>query len=395
MADIFYKNKLRQMDISVCDSVINAVTIFKLGDWANGYVPPEEHMRKFAEFLRTPTSAMNMVWNDAITIESNYPPVDRILSVGKYEAVDRDILRGLGVPDTLLGGTTGANFSTGFLGVRTLLERLEEGRNTVIRWLNSQLRTIAAIMGHRDIPLIKFGKMSLRDEKAEKMLLIQLLDRNIVSIEAVLECFGEDFEIELERLRDEEKIRETTGLFQKHSPYVDPINDMDAEGTLEKQAELKRKEVQLTRKLNKNQKGPKGRPGNTDGIPQETQRETKPKGMAWLLDWESAKSDEYVRLEKIYDIVTAMILKSKNKKYKKSLSKKDREGIENISFAAASYLEDEVTFGSVIKTLANESTRGYHPDILSRYKEIVSETATLDDKKHAMATAIASYRIGV
>ncbi len=402
MADIFYKNKLRQMDVSVCDSVINAVTIFKLGDFANGFIPPEEHMRAFAEFLRAPTAAMNMVWNDAISIESSYPPVDKILGVAKYEAVDRDILRGLGIPDTLLGGTTGASFSTGFLGVRTLLERLEEGRNAVITWLNRQLRMIAAIMGHRDIPKVKFGKMSLRDEKAEKMLVLQLLDRNIISIEAVLEAFGEDFEIEIERLRDEEVIREQTGLLKKHSPFVDPINDMDAEETMDKQAKQKQEEIRLNmkfkqaeQKAQKNQKGQKGRPVNTKGIPQENKRETKPQGMAWLLDWESTRNDELVRIEAIYDIVTSMVLKAKGKRYKKSLSKKDRDGIESISFAAASYLEDEVSSSAVLNVLADELTRGYHPEILSRYEQVVSDTATLDDKKQAMATAIASYRMGV
>lgn len=399
MSDILYKNKLRQMDISVCDSVINVVTIFKLGDFANGFIPPEEHMSAFAELLRTPTYAMTMVWNDSISIESSYPPVDRILNVSKYEAVDRDILRGLGIPDVLLGGTTGSSFSTGFLGVRTLLERLEEGRNTVIRWLNRQLKMIASIMGHRDVPKVKFGKMSLRDEKAEKMLLIQLLDRNIISIEAVLECFGEDFEIEIERLRDEEGIRKKTGLLHKHSPFIDPINDMDAEETLDKQSEMKRKEIQLNMKFKqkeqKNQKGPKGRPVNTKGIPQEKNRETKPKGMAWLLNWEHAKSEELERLEVIHDTVIAIVLNIKGKRYKKSLSLKDRRGIENISFAVASYLEDEVTRQSVLNILADESTRGYHPEILSRYEEIVLEAKTLDDRKHAMATAVASYRMGV
>jgi len=346
---------------------------------------------------------MNMVWNDAISIEASYPPVDRILSVQKYEAVDRDILRGLGVPDTLLGGTVGSNFSTGFLGVRTLLERLEEGRNTVARWLNRQLRTIAAIMGHRDIPTIRFGKMSLRDEKAEKMLIIQLLDRNIISIEAVLETFGEDFEIELERLKEEAALREETGVFQKHSPYVDPINEMDAEDTLEKQSELKQKEIQMQNKIKtqinkqKNQKGPKGRPTNTSGIPQQKSRDTKPKGMAWLLDWENIKSNELERVEEVYKIVSAMILKAKGQKYKKNLTKKDRTGIEEISFGVASYLEDEVTPSSVLKILANESTMGYHPVTLGRYGQILEELdqPSLGDKKMAMATAIASVRMGI
>jgi len=396
MSDISYKNKLRQMDISVADSVINAVTIFKIGDFKNGFIPPEEHFRAFAEFLRTPTAAMNMVWNDAISIESNYPPVDRILNVAKYEAVDRDILRGLGVPDSLLGGTTGSSFSTGFLGVRTLLERLEEGRQTVTRWINSQLKTIADIMGHRDIPKIKFGRMSLRDEKAEKQLIMGLLDRNIISIEAVLEAFGEDFEIELERMRDEKKIRERDELLIKHGPFTEPLSEQyeeEQEGmpTLNKPSPRGKPE-------NKN-RPPRGRPGGTTDIKQKP-RETKPKGMAWLMDWEVTRANELDRLEKVYDIVTKIVLKTKGKKYKKSLTKKDRTGIENISFGAASYLLEEVTPASVINTLRDGDTCGYHPDILERFEQIIpggtmNKTATLVERKHAMATAIASYRMGV
>jgi len=390
MSDIYYKNRLRQMDMSVCDSVINAVTIFKIGDFKNGFIPPEEHFRAFAEFLRTPSAAMNMVWNDAISIESSYPPVDRILNVAKYEAVDRDILRGLGVPDTLLGGTTGASFSTGFLGVRTLLERLEEGRQTVTRWINSQLKMIADTMGHRDVPKVKFGRMSLRDEKAEKQLIMGLLDRNIISIEAVLEAFGEDFEIELERMRDEKAIREKSELLIKHGPFTDPLSE---------QYEEEQEGMPTLNKPGKPQnrnRPPVGRPGGTTDIKQKP-RETKPKGMGWLLDWETTKANELDRVEEVYDIVTKMILKTTGKKYKKSLTKTDRTGIERIAFGVASYLEDEITTERVLEVLANESTRGYHPIIFSRYAEVIAEKSrpTLKDKKLAMATAIASYRIGV
>jgi len=396
MSDIYYKNKLRQMDVSVADSVINAITIFKLGDFKNGFIPPDEHFRAFAEFLRAPTAAMNMVWNDAISIESNYPPVDRILAVGKYEAVDRDILRGLGVPDILLGGTTGSSFSTGFLGVRTLLERLEEGRQTVTRWINSQLKIIAEIMGHRDIPKVRFGRMSLRDEKAEKQLIMGLLDRNVISIEAVLEAFGEDFEIELERMRDEQVIREKDELLIKHGPFTDPLSEQFEEE--QEGMPTLNKPTPRGKPQNKN-RPPRGRPGGTTDIKQKP-RETKPKGMGWLLDWETARIDELERLEEVYEIVTKMVLKTKGKKYKKSLTKKDRTGIEGISFGVASYLIDEIMLSSVIRTLDNKDTCGYHPDIFERFEQIIpggilNKTATLDDRKHAMATAIASYRMGV
>lgn len=395
MADLFFKTKMRSMDISVCDSVINAITIFKLGDWKNGFVPPKEHFREFSEMLRSPTAAMNMVWNDAISMESNYPPVEKILSIQKYESVDRDILRGLGVPDTLVGGATNSNFSTGFLGVRTLLERLEEGRNAVLSWLNSQLRMIAAIMGHRDIPTVRFGKMSLRDEKAEKMLMIQLLDRNIISIEAVLETFGEDFAIELERLKDEEKIRESTGVFQKHSPYVDPINDLDAEEQMEKESRLRRQEQRLMKKMvqkeRRNNRDQNGRPPNSEGIPQENERETKPKGMASFISYEREKTSALVKLEKVFSVLTNKILKARGKTYKKELLKSDCQAIEDISFVVASHCGDEIN-NSIINFILSK-TPTLNKDTLNTYNSLVDSKSTLSDRKDAMATAIALYNM--
>lgn len=399
MNDLHFKNKMRQMDVSVCNSVINAITIFKLGDWKEGFVPPKEHFKKFAEFLRTPSAAMNMVWNDAVSIEASYPPVEKILSINKYESVDRDILRGLGVPDTLIGGAVNSNFSTGFLGVRTLLERLEEGRNTVIRWLNRQLRLIAATMGHRDIPTVRFGKMSLRDEKAEKQLILQLLDRNIISIQAVLEAFDEDFLIEIERLKEEEKIRDDTGLIQRHSPYIDPINEMDPEEQMKKESELRQQEQKLMMKMRdkerKNAKGPNGRPKNTDGVPQEKKRETKPRGMAWIKEYEKQRAYAIEHINKIEKVITETILESKGKKYKKSLSKKERQGIEDISFAVASNMD--VLIPAKLEII-QENLRDYprmHRRTAEIYSQLKEDGMSLEQRKFAMASAIATYEMEV
>lgn len=407
MSDIGYKNKLRQMDISVCDSVINAVTIYKLGSLKDGFIPPEEHFSKFAEFLRTPTAAMNMVWNDAVSIESSYPPVEKILGMAKYESVDRDILRGIGIPDTLIGGAVKSSFSTGFLGVRTLLERLEEGRNTIIRWLTKELELLVETLGIRNLPTIRFGKMSLRDEKAEKQLIIQLLDRNIVSIEAVLEAFGEDFTIELERLRDEEKIREESGLFQKHSPYVDPINDLDTEEQMKRESDLKMQEQRLTHKLKekenkdkekRNDRAPNGRPSGTDGIPQDNKRETKPQGMAsvtqWLLDYEAAKTNIAKHINSVEKVVSSEVLKVLGKTTKRALTKGQARAIEDITFIIALQTspDEEVTSQTVLKVLANPIIDAAAYSIFTGMKR---HCTTLQERKIAMANTIASHRLGI
>ena len=401
MADIHYKNKLREMDISVCNSVINAVTIFKLGSLKDNYIPPESHFDKFSEFLRAPTQAMQMVWNDAISIESSYPPVEKILGNQKYESVDQDILRGIGIPDILIGGGGKGSFSTGFLGVRTLLERLEEGRQSVERWLLKEIELVVRTLGIRKMPTIKFGKMSLRDEQKEKQLIIQLLDRNIVSIEAVLEAFGEDFSIELERMRDEEKIRDETGLMAKHSPYPDPISDMDEEEKLKMASLLKQQETRLAQKFKEKEakskpapggpvkeKGPNGRPPGSDGIPHKVTRETKPQGMAWLVDYEQQKAMAIRHVDDVEKIVAAEILKATGKVTKRSLTKHEAKGIEDITFAVASQtpMGTEVTSEVVKDVLRNNLS--IDGAIFSIYSEVESKE-TLSDRKVAMACAIA------
>jgi hypothetical protein len=407
MADIFYKNKLRQMDISVCNSVINAVTIYKLGNFKEGFIVPKAQMDKFSEFLRTPSQSLNMVWNDAISIESSYPPVERILGIAKYESVDRDILRGIGIPDTLIGGQVKSNFSTGFLGVRTLLERLEEGRNTVIRWLMKELELVVAILGIRKMPSIRFGKMSLRDEKAEKQLVLQLLDRNIISIQAVLETFGEEFEIELQRLKEEELVREESGLFQKHSPYTDPINDLGIEEQMQKEADFKMQEQRLSHKFKlqenkskeksqppkKNAKAPNGRPGNSDGIPQEKKRDTKPQGMAWFLEYENVKAKAIEHIDYVEHTVSLALLKATGKKNKRSLTKHQSEGLEAITFAIASQTNftEKVNVDSIKNILATSPT--INGDMYAVYDSMTVKDMSLQDRKIAMASAIAYCRL--
>jgi hypothetical protein len=399
MADIFYKNKLRQSDISVCNSIIKAITIFKLGDYKNGFIPGAEYMRKFAELLRTPTEAMTLVWNDAITIDHSYPPTEKLLSMAKYEAVDKDILRGLGVPDILLGGSEGGNFSNGFLGVRTLLERLEEGRGEVEKWINKQLKMIAEIMGHRDVPKVKFGRMSLRDENAEKQLILGLLDRNIISIEAVLEVFGEDYELELARLREEEKIRDDEGLLVKHGPFVDPLAEMTDEAQMEHEDEqmerqqqldmqvmdkqmkqqvqfkkmdisVKKQDLAAKRKMLKQgskngKKGVNGRPAGSKGVKQQKKRVTKPKGMAYLVEYETIKKAAGEVYASTFSCITNCVLEDTGKKYWKSLSSEQRQGIEELTFAVASYLpiDEEVTLDRVREVMAATTPLVTNPSI--------------------------------
>lgn len=391
MNDIMYKNQLRAMDMSVANSVINAITIIKLGNIDKGYQPPAAHFAKLAEMLRTPTYSHTFVWNDAISMESMYPPVEKILSIEKYKSVDRDILAGLGVPAILVDGSEGGNFSNAYLQVRTLLERLEEGRNEVLKWLDRELREIANVMGHRDIPTIKFGNMSLKDENAEKQMIVQLLDRNIISAERVHEVFDIETNIEIERLRNEMKLAEQEDIFVKFGPYKDPMNMLDTEQVMEldfKQKKALEKEKVANKPAPtsspfgqpKTINRPNGRPAGT-GKPQQKSRKPKPRGMGELS----------VAAHNIFNAVetklTSMLVKAKGMRHQKQLELKDKESIAELIFYTAMSIspDTEVNDSTIALAMQNLSIDDYLHD---KFKECASINRISGRRQHRIATYV-------
>ena len=280
--DLKFKKTLRNMDISVAESITNSITIFKLGDSANGMVPSATRLTKFANMLKNPSKAKQIVWDDLVAIETDDKQVGKILGEAKYKQVNNDILAGLGISEVLIGGE-GGNYSNSFLSCRTLLERLETGREKVLKWVRKQLSAVAKGMGVKRMPVVKFAHMSLRDENAEKKMLLELLDRNIVSYQTIIERFGEDFDVETKRMRREDTLRKkyaekyphTLRKLGKFGPQMQqsPIDYPDVEnGDDDDLGGLP------------SAQGPQGdmggRPGD-DGTKQTTKRDTNPKGMSW------------------------------------------------------------------------------------------------------------------
>jgi hypothetical protein len=71
------------------------------------------------------------------------------------------------------------------------------------------------------LPKVRFNEMNLQDETVARKLIVGLLDRGIVSVEAVLDIYGEDFLIETERIQREEKVFKQLGIEIK-SPFDKP-----------------------------------------------------------------------------------------------------------------------------------------------------------------------------
>lgn len=211
--DVKFKKLLRNMDISAAESVCSAMTIIKLGDRKNGFHPNKAMFDKFGSMLKNPSKSKTILWDDLVSIETAYPPIERVLGSEKYKQVNDDIRSGLGISEILVNGE-GGNYSNSYLSVKTLLERLEGGRQAVLGWLNGELLSVAKAMGFREPAIAQMAHTSLQSEEVERRLILELYDRNIVSARTAAKYFGENLDIELKRMHEEAAIRKQIREFE-------------------------------------------------------------------------------------------------------------------------------------------------------------------------------------
>lgn len=283
--DVKFKKLLRDMDISVAESVCNVLTFIKLGKVAEGFPAPAAKYTKLANMLKNPSKSKIIIWDDLIDIKSEFPPVDKILGVEKYKQVNDDIRSGLGIAEILVNGQ-GGNYSNSYLSVKTLLERLETGRQHIMEWLEAQVNAVALGMGFRKPASVKMRHMSLTDEAAAKQIILELYDRNLISAQTALEYMDEDPEVEIPRMQEEDDFRKAnkkaypfvllkTGKYgPQHVNGVVPIGMFAADPNTVLEAKTAPKGAP-TAQGPAGQQG--GRPAGTNK-PQQKQRLTEPKG---------------------------------------------------------------------------------------------------------------------
>ena len=121
----------------------------------------------------------------------------------------------------------GGGFTNNFISLKTLVERLQYGRDQLTKFWEREIEIVRKAMGFRKSAHVTFDQMSLSDEAAEKNLLIQLADRDIISHETILERFKEIPSVEKMRLKREVKDRDKENLPDKVSPYHKPVEDKE------------------------------------------------------------------------------------------------------------------------------------------------------------------------
>jgi hypothetical protein len=224
MDDITIVEKLKLADMSALDGAISNIRIFKLGSLEHKIAPTKAATAKLAQILGNNVGGgtMDLIWGPDIELIESKTSVHQFLGEGKYVPHLNAIYAGLGIPPTLTGTFGASGTTNNFISLKTLTQRLQYGRDVLMSFWEKEIELVQKAMGFRYPAKIEFDRMDLSNEDAEKALLIQLADRNLISDELLQSIFGFDPDMEKSRLNKESRERKSERMVNKAGPWYDP-----------------------------------------------------------------------------------------------------------------------------------------------------------------------------
>lgn len=405
LRDLQVLEKLRMSDVAALDGSTQRLRIFKLGNVEHGIFPTEAAFAKLGQMLAAGVGGgtRDIIWGPDIQMEETETNVHQFLGDAKYGPTMKAIFQGLGVPPTLAGGDPKAGFTNNFVSLRTVVERLQYVRDVLRSFWEDELELVQDALGFRHEFRVVFDEPALSDEAAEKKLLLDLMDRGVISDEAVLERFAADPEIEAIRVRRENKERARGARAPKASQFhLDASQKAQLERTFVQQGELTPSQVgfkyeppapgektRLDRLEQARPAGgtgnlPNGDPGRPDGakdsVPRKQKRVVPLKAEA--------------RRKACDGLVRPAFLAKVGKTSARQLTAAEAAELEETSFAILCHLGDQVSEAAVAALLAAPPTvpdgvRAAYEAALDEMKRETGEAPTADDRRYLRGLAAA------
>lgn len=428
--DLLMLEKMKLADLAALDGAISQIRIWKLGDLEKGIFPTDKAISKLVDILMSNPGggAFDLIWGPDLKVEEYKTNVHNFLGGSKYEPVLNNIYAGLGIPPTLTGTANAGGFTNNYISLKTLIKRLEYIRDIITQFWKEEIELVRRAMGFRFGAEIKFDRMVLSDEVAEKKLLMDMADRLHISTETLRERFGESDELETLRLRREERERKSGTRTPIGGPYLDAEKQyaltkialqrtlispkqagLDVEEEYKKAPFLKQLDMQKDKSTNilpiKKNKGVsgQGRPKNSrDTVPRKS-RNFKVRTSAEDIDFNNISSFmanmtwAKEAQQSISEIIVPSILDQFNKKNLRSLSSEEFSILENLKFTILSNLKPFSEIGvSQIVAIASDPTLIIPPLYSKLYNELFNVTKkekgsdlTVDETRNIQAAVYA------
>lgn len=426
MDDLVAFEKMKLADISALDGAISNVRLWNLGyidekTGVNSILPTKAGIEKLRNILASNVGGgtIDLVWGPELKFTESATQVHHFLGPAKYEPCMNNIYDGLGVPQTLTSSNANTGFTNNFLSLKTLIERLEYGRNLLKNFWVGEIKRVQKAMGFRFPAYIEFEHMTLSDEEAEKNLWIQLADRDIISHRSLQEKFGITPEVEKIRIKKEIKLRGET-LPAKASPYHNPqIEDelkkvVFSKGTVtpseiglellpRKKGEktpnddmIKMQKDKLVQQQKFKPSTPGGRPsGKKDSSKRKTKRVT-PRSSAEIENYSNRLLWTQLAQKTIQREVGPALLHALGKKDQRSLTKDEVQQFERAKFMILCNLEpyEELTKGSLYEALQgpdNAEIEAVYHQVFATFVSLNERQPTINELREIQANAYTCY----
>jgi len=385
--DITMLEKMKLADMSALDGAISNIRLWRLGDFEHKILPTKNAIDKLRNILASNVGGgtMDLVWGPELDFKESNTQIFKFLGEQKYQPVLNSIYAGLGIPPTLTGiAGNGGGYTNNFISLKTLIERLEYGRDLLSRFWNTEIRKVQKAMGFAKPAKLHFDHMILSDESAEKNLLVQLADRDIVSIETVRERFGEINDIEDARIKTENRGRKSKKVPPKTGPYHNAQIEDEYKKiglnkdviTIDQVTDLKPKpepavEAPTTqpqeKKPNTSENPDGGRPKNAIDTQPRKRKVVNPRTNASLLIWATNAQKQ------ISEILQPALLAHYGKSNIRKLTKQESEEVELSKFVVLANLDPYTDISQDIILNILESSAKIKREILVEVDNLIKE----------------------
>tara|TARA_B100001564_G_scaffold343273_1_gene339687 strand:- start:403 stop:2415 length:2013 start_codon:yes stop_codon:yes gene_type:complete len=390
--DIIMLEKMRLADMSALDGAISNIRLWTIGSLDHKILPNKAAINKLRDILASNVGGgtMELVWGPELSFQESSSEVYKFLGSEKYTSVLNSIYAGLGVPPTLTGmAGNGGGFTNNFISLKTLVERLQYGRDQLVRFWEKELEIVRKAMGFRYKAHVQFDQMTLSDEAAEKNLLIQLADRDIISHETLLERFKEIPQIENIRIKRELSKRETTGPEKAGPFHPPPAPEEKSEPKQEPQVELPQSpsdkptdvDVEIGRPLFKKDEGPRKRRVETP--------KSSP-GLAKTIVWAEGAWN------KVSETLNNAFLKSHGKRNLRQLTKAQVKDLEQLKLDVFTNLDIDIKVDDsvVVNTLKSGKTTSQEFKDMLKHSDVNIDDMTIEDYRKNVIGLFVELNLG-
>jgi hypothetical protein len=381
MDDITIIEKLKLADMCALDGAVSNLRIFKLGSLEHKIAPTKAAAAKLSSILSNNVGGgtMDLVWGPDIELIESNTNVHNFLGEGKYIPHLNSVYAGLGIPPTLTGTFGASGTTNNFISLKTLTQRLQYGRDVLVNFWEKEIELVQKSMGFKYPAKIEFDRMDLSNEDAEKALLIQLADRNIISDELLQMRFGIDPSMEKFRLNRESRDRDADRMVQKAGPYYDANFENNLKKIalqlgiatpsqvgleLEPNKRGEKNAIQMKAEFPPAPKVPnstpigvsgQGRPKNSKDSKQRKERDFSPRTGASIAIWANEAQ------EKISQIINPMMLEFFNKDNMRKLSAKENKELDSLKTKILFNIQsntviDENSINKILSSIDNNDT---------------------------------------